>query len=125
MKILVCNAGFSSLKFSLFEADHESLVAEGSIDWTTKPTCLLFHRAGQQLMREVLKLERHEDAAGRIFEELQAGSEPALARLEDIQESHTALYMAGPILRPCKLHQKSNGRLETLRPSNRCTIQQA
>ena len=38
MKILVCNAGSSSFKFSLFEAEGDILLAEGSIDWTTKPT---------------------------------------------------------------------------------------
>ena len=37
MKILVCNAGSSSLKFSLFEAEGELLLAEGGIDWSTKP----------------------------------------------------------------------------------------
>ena len=42
MKILVCNAGSSSLKFSLFEAEGELLLAEGGIDWTTKPTRLVF-----------------------------------------------------------------------------------
>ena len=31
MKILVCNAGSSSLKFSLFEAERELLLAEGGI----------------------------------------------------------------------------------------------
>jgi len=41
MKILVCNAGSSSFKFGLFEAEGELLLAEGSIDWTTKPTRLL------------------------------------------------------------------------------------
>ena len=37
-KILVCNAGSSSLKFSLFEAEDEVLLAEGGIDWIRKPT---------------------------------------------------------------------------------------
>ena len=36
MKILVCNSGSSSLKFSLFEADQELLLADGSLDWATK-----------------------------------------------------------------------------------------
>jgi len=43
-KILVCNAGSSSLKFSLFDSEEELLLAEGGIDWTTKPTRLVFHR---------------------------------------------------------------------------------
>ena len=37
VKILVCNAGSSRLKFSHFEA----LMVEGGIDWTTEPTLLL------------------------------------------------------------------------------------
>ena len=37
MPILVCNTGSSSLKFSLFEAEGERLLAEGGIDWATAP----------------------------------------------------------------------------------------
>ena len=37
MKVLVCNAGSSTLKFSLFEAESERSLADGVIDWTTKP----------------------------------------------------------------------------------------
>jgi len=36
MRILACNSGSSSLKFSLFEAEQELLLAEDSIDWTTR-----------------------------------------------------------------------------------------
>ena len=32
--MLVCNAGSSSLKFSLFDAEGERLLTEGGIDWT-------------------------------------------------------------------------------------------
>ncbi len=73
MKILVCNAGSSSLKFSLFEAEGELLLAEGGIDWTTKPTRLVFRRTGQQEVLEELKLQKHSDAAARILNDLQAG----------------------------------------------------
>ncbi len=73
MKILVCNAGSSSFKFSLFEAEGEVLLAEGSIDWTTKPTRLLFRRTGHKEIREELKLEKHADAAARILDDLRAG----------------------------------------------------
>src|SRR5262249_23549494 len=51
-KILVCNAGSSSLKFSLFEAEGALLVAEGGIDWTSKPTRLVFRRTGRQEIRK-------------------------------------------------------------------------
>src|SRR5262249_31989156 len=85
MKILICNTGSSSLKFSLFEAEGELLLAEGGIDWTSKPTRLVFRRTGQQEIREELKLEKHADAVARILDDLQAGPSAALRTLEDLQ----------------------------------------
>ncbi len=85
MKILVCNAGSSSFKFSLFEAEGELLLAEGSIDWTTKPTQLLYRRSGSKEIREELKLEKHADAARRIADDLQSGPSAPLHGLADIQ----------------------------------------
>jgi acetate kinase len=84
-KILVCNAGSSSLKFSLFEAEGELVLAEGGIDWTRKPTQLVFRRTGQQEIREELELEKHADAVARILDDLQAGPSAALRTLEDLQ----------------------------------------
>jgi Acetokinase family len=55
MKILVCNAGSSSLKFSLFEADEELLLAEGGVDWSRKPTRLVFRRTGEEELCEELQ----------------------------------------------------------------------
>jgi acetate kinase len=85
MKILVCNAGSSSLKFSLFEAEGELLLAEGGIDWTTKPTRLVFRRSGQQEVREELKLQKHSDAAARILDDLQAGPSAPLHVIGELQ----------------------------------------
>src|SRR6266404_2718897 len=84
-KILVCNAGSSSLKFSLFDSEEELLLAEGGIDWTTKPTRLVFHRTGQQEIREELKLEKHADAVVRILDDLQSGPSAALGSLEELE----------------------------------------
>jgi len=85
MKILVCNAGSSSFKFSLFEAEGDTLLAEGSIDWTTKPTQLVYRRTGYQEIHQELKLEKHADAAWRILDDLQAGPSAPLHGLADIQ----------------------------------------
>jgi len=84
-KILVCNAGSSSFKFSLFGAEEEVLLAEGGIDWITKPTRLVFRGAGQPEIREELKLEKHADAAARILDDLQAGASAALQSPEDLR----------------------------------------
>src|SRR5436309_11664460 len=85
MKILVCNAGSSSLKFSLFEAEGDLLLAEGGIDWTTKPTRLVFRRTGHQEIREELKLEKHADAVARILDDLQAGPSAPLRVVGELQ----------------------------------------
>ena len=85
MKILVCNAGSSSLKFSLFEAEGELVLAEGGVDWTTKPTRLVFRRTGHQEIREELKLEKHAHAVARILDDLRAGPSAPLRVFGELQ----------------------------------------
>jgi acetate kinase len=84
-KILVCNAGSSSLKFSLFDAADEVLLADGGVDWLTKPARLVFRRANQPEIREQLKLKKHADAVARILDDLQAGSSAALDSPEGLR----------------------------------------
>ena len=84
MKILVCNSGSSSLKFGLFEANHETLLAEGGIDWTTTPTRLVIRRPGRPDIHEELQLREHSDAIARILECLQTGPWAPLVGLDDI-----------------------------------------
>jgi acetate kinase len=84
-KILVCNAGSSSLKFSLFDAEDEVLLADGGVDWLTKPARLVFRGANQPEIREELKLEKHADALARILDDLQAGASAALQGPEDLR----------------------------------------
>jgi acetate kinase len=84
-KILVCNAGSSSLKFSFFDAEEEVLLAEGGIDWLRKPTRLVIRQADRPEIREELKLEKHADAVVRILEDLQAGPSAALDSLEELR----------------------------------------
>lgn len=85
MYILVCNTGSSSLKFSLFEAEDERLLADGGIDWSTTPTRLVLHCTGQPEVREELTLRHHADAIARILDALQAGPAAPLQTLDDIQ----------------------------------------
>ena len=84
MKVLVCNSGSSSLKFSLFEAEQELLLAEGSIDWTTRPSRLVYRCPGQPEIREELHLREHSEALGRILADLQAGRSAPLHGIQDI-----------------------------------------
>src|ERR1700749_1632781 len=84
-KILVCNAGSSSLKFSLFESEEEVLLADGEIDWIRKPTQLIFRQAGYPKSHESIELDKHGDAVARILDHFQAGPSPALHSLEEIR----------------------------------------
>src|SRR4029450_2601400 len=85
MKTLVCNAGSSSLKFSLFEAEGERLLAEGGIDWSTPPTSLVVHCTGQPEAREELTLRHHAEAIARILDGLQDGPAAPLQAPGDVQ----------------------------------------
>jgi len=82
--VLVCNAGSSSLKFSLFDAEDEVLLVDGGIDWLRKPAQLVFRRANEPEIREELKLEKHADAVARILDDLQGGSAAPLQSPEDL-----------------------------------------
>src|SRR5215813_11434048 len=72
MKVLVCNAGSSSLKLSLFEAEAEELLADGGIDWSTKPARLRLRRARQAEVRSEVPIDQPAEAIARIVEPLQA-----------------------------------------------------
>jgi acetate kinase len=85
MKTLVCNAGSSSLKCSLFEAEGELLLAEGNIDWSTTPTRLVVRCTGQPEAREELTLQHHADAIARILDALQGGPSAPLQAPGDVQ----------------------------------------
>ena len=93
VKILVCNAGSSSLKF---EAEDEALMAEGGIDWTTEPTLLLRCRR-QREIREDLKLRKHADAAALILEVLQAGPSASLHGSKNSKEWAIARFTAAGV----------------------------
>src|SRR5215467_7021855 len=84
-KILVCNAGSSSFKFSLFDTEDEVLLADGGIDWLRKPAQLVFRGANHPEIREELKLEKQPDAIARILDDLQAGSSAPLQSPEDLR----------------------------------------
>jgi acetate kinase len=68
--VFVCNAGSTSLKFSLFEAERERLLADGSVDWSCDPARLTMQRQGQARCVKMLTLHNHTDAIARVVDEL-------------------------------------------------------
>jgi acetate kinase len=73
--VFVCNAGSSSLKFSLYEAERERLLADGGVDWSGEPAKLCLQREGEAKVVKMLTLRNHSDAIARILDELSRGGE--------------------------------------------------
>jgi acetate kinase len=73
--VFVCNAGSSSLKFSLYEAERERLLADGGVDWSGEPARLCLQRDGEAKVVRMLTLRNHSDAIARILDELSRGGE--------------------------------------------------
>lgn len=84
MKLLVCNAGSSSLKFSLVNAESEQLLATGAIDWVREPAQFAFKRMGGSAIHKQLALRGHRDAIRRIVDQLQAEPDAPLHELSDL-----------------------------------------
>src|SRR5436190_2716303 len=87
MSILVLNAGSSSLKFSLFEADSEQLQAEGIVDWSRTPATLTLRDADGSPTRREMALQGQRAAVDRILDELRtvrAASAKAFGAIEAV-----------------------------------------
>jgi acetate kinase len=70
VNILVLNAGSSSLKFSLIEAEHERQLAGGGIDWSSDPARLVLRPPGRPSITRDLRVSRPGDAVARLIEKL-------------------------------------------------------
>lgn len=70
MKVLVLNAGSSTVKFSLVESDGEAALVEGQADWATRPARLTVQRPGRPPARAELPAEGHRDSARHLLEKL-------------------------------------------------------
>src|SRR5215469_8846354 len=114
-KILVCNAGSSSLKFSLFDAENEALLADGGVDWLRKPAQLVFRGANQPEIREELKLEKHADAVARILDDLQAGASAPLRRAEDLRAvGHRVVHGGDRYTSAVRINEEVKRKIEEL-----------
>src|SRR4051812_26495629 len=84
MKVLICNAGSSSIKVSLIEADRERLIAEADVDWSDESASLRIRSGGRPEIRKQLSLRSPAEAIARVLAELQVAPGRPLAALHEI-----------------------------------------
>jgi acetate kinase len=84
VKILVLNAGSSSLKFSLIDSDGEQVLGEGGADWLAAPARFTLRRPGLPDSTTTVSLQQHTAAVERILHELLHGTPPLLAHVKEL-----------------------------------------
>ncbi|NMA38129.1 MAG: acetate kinase, partial [Papillibacter sp.] len=71
MKILVINAGSSSLKYQLFNMDDETVIAKGNCERIGQETSFLTHKNSDGTKKEYYEvMEDHTDAIRLVFKAL-------------------------------------------------------
>jgi acetate kinase len=79
MKVLVLNAGSSSVKITLLESDGETVLLDGMADWSTNPARLTVSRPGAAPVESTLPAEGRRQAARHLLEKLARDEAATLA----------------------------------------------
>lgn len=86
MKILVLNAGSSSLKYQLLETKDQSIIAKGTVEKIgLGDTFIGFSNTGHAKVERTFKGDNHEIALQEVFDSLTKGKEAVLKSLDEIQ----------------------------------------
>lgn len=85
MKILVINAGSSSLKYQLYDMTDESVLAKGRVERIGMETAMLVHEpAGKDELREVTEILDHTTAIRKVVAALVHAEHGVLASMDEI-----------------------------------------
>ncbi|MFI2855667.1 acetate/propionate family kinase [Paenibacillus sp. JSM ZJ436] len=86
MKILVINAGSSSLKYQLYNMNDESVLAKGLVERIGMDSSILTHKpAGKQEVTEVSEILEHITAIRKVLSMLTHEEHGVIASIEEIQ----------------------------------------
>ncbi|MGD8189864.1 acetate/propionate family kinase [Brevibacillus ginsengisoli] len=71
MKILVINSGSSSLKYQLFNMEHEEVLAKGIVERIGMETAIISYKAaGEEEIKEVCEILEHKEAIRKVLHAL-------------------------------------------------------
>ena len=96
MKVLVVNAGSSSLKYQLFDMDTEEVVAKGNAERIGMSDSFLSHKANGTETIITKKLGNHADAIKLILETLVDAQIGVIKRIDEIDAIGHRIVHGGP-----------------------------
>ncbi len=86
MKILICNAGSTSLKFKLWEMPGREALAEGKVERVRSDSAIFHYRRGAFVVREEgLSIPDYTAGIRRFLDALSGGDGAAVSRLSEIE----------------------------------------
>ncbi|MFN4258950.1 MAG: acetate/propionate family kinase [Gemmataceae bacterium] len=95
MKVLVINAGSSSLKFSLLQMDGERVLGDGLADWSRSPARLRIRRGDAAPLETTMTVQRHEEAIRRVIDALIGGESALVSGAADIDAVGHRVVLGG------------------------------
>lgn len=119
MKILVLNAGSSSLKYQLFNMDTKEVLAKGLCERIGAGGAITHKRTGAAPYSEELDLPDHSTALAKVLDLLTSGEHGVISSIEEIDAVGHRVAHGGEMLKESSLITESVVKyLETIVPIN-------
>ncbi|WP_168119111.1 acetate kinase [Paenibacillus sp. HB172176] len=100
MRILVINAGSSSLKYQLYDMADESVLASGRVERIGMDSSIVTHEpAGKAEVRDVSEILEHTTAIKRVLDMLIHKQHGVIASIEDIQAVGHRIVHGGEVFK--------------------------
>ena len=119
MKILVLNAGSSSLKYQLFDMDKNSILAKGLCERIGAGGCITHKRPDTDTHSEELDLTDHGVALARVLELLTSAEFGVIASIDEIDAvGHRVAHGGEQLKESARITESVIAYLETIVPIN-------
>ena len=118
MKILVLNAGSSSLKYQLFNMDTSEVLAKGTCERIGAGGTITHKKSGAQPLFEEIDLPNHSTALARVLELLCSAELGVIASVKEIEAVGHRVVHGGEMLESSRITESVVKYLETIVPLN-------
>ncbi len=118
MKILVLNAGSSSLKYQLFNMDNGAVLAKGACERIGFGGTITHKRPDAEPFYEELDLPNHSAALRRVLDLLCSAEHGVISSIDDISAVGHRIVHGGKMMESCIVTESVIKYLETIVPLN-------